>query len=61
MDNLTGLTELEQNKVKRKICPKCSDRLEEFSENGEIWAACDNYYCRWEIKMPEQNKQNGIK
>ena len=53
--------ELEENKIKKKICPKCNDKLKDFTkareENGQQytqhWVECVNYYCRWEKLIDE--------
>jgi len=41
--------------IKQMICPKCGDRLKEFTVNDtdppERWVECVNYYCRWEKRI----------
>jgi len=57
----TSLTELEQEKVKKMLCPKCNDGLREFTNakadgSSEQWVACVNYYCRWEVCVSETSE-----
>jgi len=54
----TNLTEVEAEKIKKMLCPKCNDALREFTKpkvgGGEAnWVDCVNYYCRWEICISE--------
>ena len=50
--------ELEESKIKQMICPECGDRLKEITDNnGKRWLACNNYYCRWEKCIDEQEEK----
>ena len=55
--NNKDLTESEKAKVEKMLCPKCNDGLREETVNGKKMLVCVNYYCRWEIRIEEDEPE----